>query len=125
VRRSLVSAVLGTSVLAATVLTGCSAVDKAVSCANTAITVAEAADDLQQAASSASEDPAQAREALNRIDKNLDKIDKSTGDAEVGKAVDHLNTTVEDAQKAVDKGEPLDVKPVGKAADELTNVCGG
>jgi outer membrane murein-binding lipoprotein Lpp len=125
VRRSPALAVLGAAALAVTALSGCSAVDKAVSCANTAVTVAEAADDLQQAVSGASEDPAQARESIDRIDKSLKKIDDNTGDADVDKAVGHMNSAVEDAQKAVDAGREPDVRPVGQAADELTKVCTG
>ena len=60
-----------------------------------------------------------------RIEKNLNKLDESTGDADVDKAVDHMNSAVEDAQKAVDAGREPDVRPVGKAADELTKVCTG
>jgi outer membrane murein-binding lipoprotein Lpp len=125
VRRSPVLAVLGTAALAVTALTGCSAVDKAVSCASTAVTVAEAADDLQQAVSGASEDPAQAQQSIDRIEKNLKKIDDSTGDSDVSKAVDHMQTAVDDAGKAVDEGREPDVRPVGKAADELSKVCTG
>ncbi|MBR7679112.1 hypothetical protein KDA82_40515, partial [Streptomyces daliensis] len=75
------------------------------------------------AASDAGENPEQAQESLDRIDKNLDKIGDSTGDADVNKAVDDLQTAVKDADKAVDEGRTPDVKPVGDAADELTKVC--
>ncbi|KPC69165.1 hypothetical protein ADL35_42035, partial [Streptomyces sp. NRRL WC-3753] len=42
-------------------------------------------------ADGAAEDPQQASEALDRIDKNVDDIQKDTGDADVKKAVDHLD----------------------------------
>jgi outer membrane murein-binding lipoprotein Lpp len=125
VRRSLVSAAVGAAVVSSLALTGCSAVDKAVSCANTAVTVGEAVEDLQQVADGEQGNPQQAQKSIDRIEKSLQKIDEGTGDADVSKAVDHMQTAVEDAGKAVDEGRDPDLTPVGKAADELTKVCTG
>ncbi|GAA2615955.1 hypothetical protein [Streptomyces axinellae] len=116
-------AVAAAVVLGIPVVSGCSAVDKALDCANTAATVAQAADDLQQAASDAGEDPTQAKRSLDKIDKNLKTIEEETDEGDVRKAVTKLGDAVDSVRTDVDAGRTPRTGPVGDAADELTKVC--
>ncbi|MBA0049591.1 hypothetical protein E0L36_01290 [Streptomyces sp. AJS327] len=101
----------------------CSAVEKALDCGKTALVVAEAADDLQRAVSDATEDPTEARESLDRIDRNLEKISDETDDADVGKAVESLESAVQSVRQDLKQGDTPKAGPVGDAADDLTAVC--
>jgi siroheme synthase (precorrin-2 oxidase/ferrochelatase) len=124
VRRTLSTAAIAVVVAAtATVAVGCSAVDKALDCANTAVTVAESVEDLQNAVSSAGEDPAQAKAALDKIEENLNEIDQSTDGGDVDGAVNDLNKAVEDARTAIEEGRSPDMSAVNDAASNLTEVC--
>jgi outer membrane murein-binding lipoprotein Lpp len=123
VRRILTGTTVAAAVLAVSLTSGCSAVGKALDCADTAVTVAGAVNDLQQAVSQAPDDPQQAGQILDRIDQDLNTLRDSTGDPDVGEAVRHLNEAVTDARTAVDEGRTPDVGPVGDAADELSAVC--
>jgi basic membrane lipoprotein Med (substrate-binding protein (PBP1-ABC) superfamily) len=124
VRRTLSAAATAVIVaVAATVVVGCGAIDKALDCANTAVTVAESVEDLQNAASSVGEDPTKAKEALDSIEKNLDEIEQSTDSADVKGAVGDLNQAVADARTAVNEGRAPDMNAVNDAASKLTEVC--
>jgi phage shock protein A len=104
--------------------TGCDAVSKALDCVQTAEAVADSVTDLQQAVENASNDPTQVDEALAAIDQNLDEIGDKTDNADVNKAVDHLNSAVTNVRTAVKNGdETPDLSPVTDAAGELTKVC--
>ncbi|WP_326808439.1 MULTISPECIES: hypothetical protein [unclassified Streptomyces] len=116
-------AVAAAVVLTVPVVAGCSAVDKALDCANTAATVAQAADDLQQAASDANEDPTQAKRSLDKIDKNLKKIGDETDEGDVNKAVSKLSDAVDSVRTDLNAGRTPKTDPVGDAAGELTKVC--
>ncbi|MEU6080602.1 hypothetical protein [Streptomyces sp. NPDC047108] len=105
------------------VTTACSAVEKALDCAQTADAILTSVEDLQQAASSAADSPADAERALDRIDKNLDDISDKTDNADVSKAVDDLNTAVKDVRQSIEQGKTPDVTPVTDASSELTKVC--
>ncbi|OWA15377.1 hypothetical protein B9W68_09685 [Streptomyces sp. CS227] len=105
-------------------LLGCGALEKAADCVRTADAIADSVADLQRAADGAAEDPQQAAEALDRIDKNVDDIQKETGDADVKKAVEHLDTAVGNVRASLEKGDQVpDISPVVDAAGELTKVC--
>ncbi|WP_340561248.1 hypothetical protein [Streptomyces sp. GSL17-111] len=120
-RRTLLTVAAAT--IAATALIGCSAVEKAISCANTAAAVAQSVNDLQDAVGNAGEDPAAAAEALNAIDNDLDEIEKNTGDADVNQAVGDLRAAVDNVRTSLDDGQTPDLTPIGDATGELTNVC--
>ncbi|MER8261932.1 hypothetical protein [Streptomyces albidoflavus] len=121
--RRLVTATAGAALLVPLLL-GCGALEKAADCVRTADRIADSVADLQRAADGAAEDPQQASEALDRIDKNVDDIQKDTGDADVKKAVDHLDTAVGNVRASLEKGDEVpDVSPVVDAAGELTKVC--
>ncbi|MGP4003848.1 hypothetical protein [Streptomyces sp. 8N706] len=109
--------------LAVPVTAGCGAVEKAMDCAQTAVTISNSVEDLQQAVSGAAEDPTQAQNALDRIDKNLDSLGDKTDNADIGKAVDDMNTGVKNARDSLDQGKTPDLTPITDAAQELTKVC--
>ena len=121
--RRLALAVVVPAVLAAAALTGCSAVDKALSCAQTAATVASDVQNLQDAISNAGDNPQAAANALDQISSDLKAIDADTGDADVSAAVKSLTQAVDNAQAAAEKGDVPDISPVVDAAGELTKVC--
>ncbi|MGW4377637.1 hypothetical protein ACWEJ7_28725 [Streptomyces albidoflavus] len=121
--RRLATATAGAALLVPLLL-GCGALEKAADCVRTADAIADSVADLQRAVDGAAEDPQQAAEALDRIDKNVDDIQKDTGDADVKKAVDHLDTAVGNVRGSLEKGDDVpDISPVVDAAGELTKVC--
>ncbi|MCQ9707783.1 hypothetical protein, partial [Streptomyces sp. BSP1] len=114
--RRLAAATAGAALLVPLLL-GCGALEKAADCVRTADAIADSVADLQRAADGAAEDPQQAAEALDRIDKNVDDIQKETGDADVKKAVDHLDTAVGNVRASLEKGDQVpDISPVVDAA---------
>ncbi|MER6167543.1 hypothetical protein [Streptomyces violaceorubidus] len=103
--------------------TGCDAVDKALDCVRTADAIADSVTELQQAVENA-DDPTQWDESLSAIDKNLDKIGDQTDNADVNKAVGDLGKAVDHVRTSVKNGdETPDLSPVTDAAGELTKVC--
>ncbi|MGP3923629.1 hypothetical protein [Streptomyces sp. 8N616] len=122
-RRMTAVAAVAVLAVAVPVTTACSAVNKALDCAQTADAILTSVDDLQQAASDAAENPADAERALDRIDKNLGDLNDKTDNADVSKAVDDLTQAVKNVRESVDQGKNPDVTPVTDAADELTKVC--
>ncbi|MFF1725169.1 hypothetical protein [Streptomyces sviceus] len=123
-RRITIAAAVAAVALTAGLATGCDAVSKALDCVQTAEAVADSVTDLQQAVENASNDPTQIDEALAAIDQNLDEIGDKTDNADVNKAVDHLNAAVSNVRTAVKNGdETPDLSPVTDAAGELTKVC--
>ncbi|MEU6390681.1 hypothetical protein [Streptomyces sp. NPDC046939] len=122
--RRIAVTVAAAALIAVPAAVGCSAVDKALDCVQTADAIADSVTDLQQAVENAANDPGQADEALASIDKNLDRIGDKTDNADVSKAVDHLNKAVNNVRTAIDNGDATpDVTPVTDAAGELTKVC--
>lgn len=122
-RRRIATAAAGAALLVP-VLLGCGALEKAADCVRTADAIADSVAELQRTVDGAAEDPGQAAEALDRIDKNVDDIQKDTGDADVKKAVEHLDTAVGNVRGALEKGDQApDISPVVDAAGELTKVC--
>jgi hypothetical protein len=122
-RRSTALAAVAAVAVAAPFITACSAVDKALDCAQTAVAISNSVEDLERAASDAAENPADAQAALDRIDKNLDDLRDKTDNADIGRAVDDLTQGVNDVRKSIEQGENPDITPVTSAAGELTNVC--
>lgn len=121
--RAATAATAAVTLLAALALAGCSAVDRAVGCAQTAAIIAKDVQQLQGAVSNAGDSPQAAAEALGEIERDLQSLDDSTGDADVGKAVSSLRRAVENARSAAEKNTVPDVTPVIDAAAELTKVC--
>jgi hypothetical protein len=123
-RRRLAVLAAATALIALPAAVGCSAVDKALDCVQTADAIADSVTDLQQAVESAADDPTKADEALDSIDKNLGEIGDKTDNADVSKAVDHLDKAVSNVRTAIKNGdETPDITPVTDAAGELTKVC--
>ena len=122
-RRSTGIAALAAAALILPAAVGCSAISTALDCAQTAATIADNVNQLQQAVSDAQENPAEAQQALDLIDKNLDKLGDSTGDADLKKAVDDMNTGVRNVRESLNKGENPDLTPIEDSAAEITNVC--
>ncbi|MCC5033189.1 hypothetical protein DMH02_008135 [Streptomyces sp. WAC 00631] len=114
---------LAAAALAVPLLTGCGAVEKAFDCARTAATITEAVSDLQQAATDAAENPAESIDALDRIERNVDTLGKETDDADLSKAVEKLDTAVQEARDAIKDNRTPDLTPITDAAGEITQVC--
>ncbi|MGV9425264.1 hypothetical protein ACWDO7_13390 [Streptomyces sp. NPDC003656] len=123
-RTTAIAAALAGAALTVGLVGGCGAVDKALDCVRTADSVADSVTDLQQAVENASDDPTQADASLDAIQKDLDRIGDRTDDADVNKAVDHLDRAVAGVRRAIKDGDATpDVTPVTDAAGELTKVC--
>ncbi|MEV7324324.1 hypothetical protein [Streptomyces sp. NPDC093970] len=123
-RSTAIAAVAATTALAAALLTGCDAVDKALDCVQTADSIADSVTDLQQAVENAADDPTRADTSLDAIQSNLRKIGDRTDDTDVNKAVDDLDKAVDNVRTAIRNGDSTpDVAPVTDAAGELTKVC--
>ncbi|MFJ1995469.1 hypothetical protein [Streptomyces asiaticus] len=122
-RRTTAITALAAVALAVPVTVGCSAVEKALDCAQLAIEISNDVDNLQDALTGAAVDPQQADKILDALDKDIAKVGDRTDNADVGKAVDDLQKAVDNVQKSVDSGKDPDLTPVKDAAGELTNVC--
>ncbi|NGN66790.1 hypothetical protein G5C51_23155 [Streptomyces sp. A7024] len=110
--------------LSATALVGCSAVDKALDCAQLATEISKDVEQLQDVVGGAGESPQAAQDALDKIDKDLDKFSDKSDNADVGKAVEDLQTAVNNAQKSAEGGDPTpDLSGITSAAGELSKVC--
>ncbi len=122
--RRRIALTLATAALLVPVTVGCSALDKALDCVETADAIATSVDKLQQAVSTAADDPTQAREALDDIDKELTSLGDKTDNADLSKAVDSLNTGVDNVRKSIENGDATpDITPVTDAAGEIGKVC--
>lgn len=103
---------------------GCGALDKALDCVQTADAIATSVGKLEQAISTAADDPTQAEEALNDIDTELDNLKDKTDNADLGKAVEDLDTGVGTVREAIENGDATpDLTPVTDAATEIGKVC--
>ncbi|MFF4955130.1 hypothetical protein [Streptomyces chattanoogensis] len=116
-------AALTAAALAIPALTACSAVNKAVNCANTASAVVDAVDKLQQATGNALDDPQKAEQALDDIDRNLKKARDSSSDPDLAKAIDKMNTGIKDARRDIKAAKAPDLQPITDAAGEMTKIC--
>ncbi|WP_030760309.1 hypothetical protein [Streptomyces sp. NRRL F-2664] len=112
------------AVLTVPALTACDAISTAMDCANTAVAITDGANDLQQAVSQAGNSPQDAKNALDQIDANLKKIGDQTDNADLGKAIESMNTAVKNVRASLDSGNTVpDIKPVADAAGEISKVC--
>lgn len=122
--RRRIAITLATAALLVPITVGCSAIDKALDCVETADAIATSVDKLQQAVSTAADDPTQAKEALDDIDRELKNLSDKTDNADLSKAVDNLNTGVDNVRKSIETGDSTpDIKPVTDAAGEIGKVC--
>ncbi|MGY5058135.1 hypothetical protein ACWDFR_29345 [Streptomyces sp. 900105755] len=123
-RVTTIAVVAATTALTAALLGGCDSVNTALDCVRTADSIADGVTALQQAVENAANDPTRTDAALDSIRQNLKKIGDRTDDADVNKAVDHLQQAVDNVRTAVRNGDSTpDVTPVTDAAGELTKVC--
>ncbi|KJY17490.1 hypothetical protein ACIRSJ_28510 [Streptomyces virginiae] len=119
-----IAAVAVAAVLTVPALSACDAISTAMDCANTAVAITDGANDLQQAVSQAGNSPQDAKNALDQIEANLKKIGDQTDNADLGKAIDSMNTAVKNVRTSIDSGNSVpDIKPVADAASEISKVC--
>ncbi|MFD7238185.1 hypothetical protein ACFWAT_23145 [Streptomyces syringium] len=122
-RRTTAIAALAVVALAVLLAAGCGAAEKAVDCARLVVDVGKDVDDLQRAVGSAADDPTKADEALDTLDADVKKLKDKTDNPDLEKVVDHFQSAVANARKAVERNERPDLGPVKDAAGELTKVC--
>lgn len=119
-----IAAVAAAAALTVSALTACDAISTAMDCANTAVAITDGANDLQQAVSQAGNSPQDAKNALDQIEANLKKIGDQTDNADLGKAIDSMNTAVKNVRTSIDSGNSVpDIQPVADAASEISKVC--
>ncbi|WP_326590325.1 hypothetical protein [Streptomyces sp. NBC_01294] len=119
-----IAAVAVAAVLTVPALTACDAISTAMDCASTAVAITDGANDLQQAVSQAGNSPQEAQKALDEIDANLKKIGDQTNNADLGKAIDSMNTAVKNVRTSIESGNTVpDIQPVADAASEISKVC--
>ncbi|MFJ8625701.1 hypothetical protein ACIRD3_23015 [Kitasatospora sp. NPDC093550] len=106
-------------------MVSCSAAQKAIDCGNTAVKITGDIADVTQAYDNASNDSAAAGKALQKLKNDLDQVGKNSKNTDVAKAVTDLQKQVDNVQRAADKNEVPDLKPLGDAAGNLTKVCTG
>ncbi|MEV0531345.1 hypothetical protein [Kitasatospora sp. NPDC050463] len=103
----------------------CSAAQKALDCGNTAVRITGDISDVTTAFNNASNDSAAAGQALQKLKNDLDDLGKNSKNTDVAKAITDLNTQVDKVQQAVNNKQAPDLKPLGDAAGNLTQVCTG
>ncbi|MFI1647921.1 hypothetical protein OG373_24580 [Streptomyces avidinii] len=119
-----IAAVAVAVVLTVPALSACDAISTAMDCANTAVAITDGANDLQQAVSQAGNSPQDAKNALDQIEANLKKIGDQTDNADLGKAIDSMNTAVKNVRTSIESGNTVpDIQPVADAASEISKVC--
>ncbi|MFF4382355.1 hypothetical protein [Kitasatospora sp. NPDC001547] len=106
-------------------MVSCSAAQKALDCGNTAVKITGDLADVTKAYDNASNDSAAAGRALQKLKNDLDQVGKNSKNTDVAKAVTDLQKQVENVQRAADRNEVPDLKPLGDAAGNLTSVCTG
>lgn len=117
---SVTSSLVGLALVAAG-LTGCSALERALDCADAAATIAGEVQDVQNAG----EDPRAIVTELRDVERTLKDLKQDTDNADVKTAIGDLEVEVTKARKTAEKGQVPDVQPVTKAAGDLTDVCAG
>ncbi|WP_327262679.1 hypothetical protein OG444_15140 [Streptomyces sp. NBC_01232] len=119
-----IAAVAVAAVLTVPALSACNAISTVMDCANTAVAITDGANDLQQAVSQAGNSPQDAQNALDQIETNLKKIGDQTDNADLGKAIDSMNTAVKNVRTSIQSGNTApDIQPVADAAGEISKVC--
>ncbi|MEU7600822.1 hypothetical protein AB0B78_32165 [Streptomyces sp. NPDC040724] len=119
-----IAAIAVAAVLTVPALSSCDAISTAMDCANTAVAITDGANDLQQAVSQAGNSPQDAKNALDQIEANLKKIGDQTDNADLGKAIDSMNTAVKNVRTSIESGNSVpDIQPVADAASEISKVC--
>ncbi|MFG3055032.1 hypothetical protein ACGFZP_29335 [Kitasatospora sp. NPDC048239] len=103
----------------------CSAAQKALDCGNTAIKITSDISDVTSAFNNASNDATAAGQSLQKLKNDLDQLGKNSKNTDVAKAITDLQTQVDKVQQAVNNKQVPDLKPLGDAAGNLTQVCTG
>ncbi|MFF2042232.1 hypothetical protein ACFVVX_17535 [Kitasatospora sp. NPDC058170] len=103
----------------------CSAAQKALDCGNTAIKITSDISDVTSAFNNANNDAAAAGQSLQKLKNDLDQLGKNSKNTDVAKAITDLQTQVDKVQHAVNNKQVPDLKPLGDAAGNLTQVCTG
>ncbi|MEU9113460.1 hypothetical protein AB0D04_17175 [Streptomyces sp. NPDC048483] len=116
-------AVLTAAALAIPALSACSAVNKAMDCANTAGAVVDSVDKLQRAVGDSLDDPQLAEQTLDSIDRKLKKVRDESSDPDLAAAVDKMNAGIKDARKDIKDAKAPNLEPISDAAGEMTKVC--
>ncbi|MEU5049886.1 hypothetical protein [Streptomyces sp. NPDC021096] len=122
-RRTTTLTALAAALLAVPLAAGCSTAQKAVDCARLGVEITNDVDKLQRAVTDAANDFGQADKALDTLDEDTKKLKDKTGNADVGKALDHLQQAVTNARESVRQNKAPDLTPLKDAAGELTKVC--
>jgi hypothetical protein len=121
-------AAIATAVAAATLtaglVAGCDSVHNSAGCFPNAHTIADSLIAIHEAGLDSVNDPARTGESIATIDKNLAEIGDKTDNDKVNKAVDDLNTSIADYNRAILNGDTNpDPSAINHAADELANAC--
>ena len=103
----------------------CSAAQKALDCGNTAVRISGDIADVTSTFDNASNDAAAAGAALQKLKNDLDQLGKNSKNTDVAQAIADLDSQVTKVQQAVDANQVPDLKPLGDAAGNLTQVCTG
>ncbi|MCQ4042463.1 hypothetical protein ACFOSC_16335 [Streptantibioticus rubrisoli] len=109
--------------LALALLTGCGGQSGKHDCASVADAVNGNVKDLRAAVAKGTGNPRDAATALRKLQLNLDQL-TSGGNSATTKAVADLSLAASNAKNALDKGEPVDLRPINAAAGALTSSCG-
>lgn len=108
---------------AAPLLTGCSS-ESAKGCPDVAREINGQVNALRSASGTSGADPRDAATALRKIQQDLDDIDSQNNNSSAANtAIGNLALSVSNVKNELDKGQPPDIQPVIKAADELTTAC--
>ncbi len=108
---------------AAAALAGCGGQGGHHDCPSVAAAIAAQVDALRAAAPRAGQDPRDAATAVRKIQQDIDEIAGKEPDAAAAKAVSRLSQAVSGVKDELDKGEPVDMKPVTDASNALTSSC--
>ncbi len=110
--------------LMAGLVAGCDSVHNSASCFPNARTIADSLIAIHEAGLDATNDPARTGESIDTINRNLAALGDKTDNTKVNKAVDDLNTSIADYNRAVLNGDTNpDSSAINHAADELANAC--
>ncbi len=108
------------AVLATVTLAGCD-FGRAVDCARLALEVSQSVEELEQAAQG--ENPDVLLDAADAVGNDIQELRDGVDDADVREAADSVEEAVDSVRSGVEDGTPIDLSPLGDAANSLTEVC--
>jgi len=110
--------------LTAGLIVGCDSIHDSAGCFPKTHAIADSLIAIHEAGLDAANDPAQTGESIDTIDKNLAELGDKTDNAKVNKAVDDLNKSIANYNRAILNGDTdPDPGAINQAADELANAC--